>query len=520
MSPPAGFFRTIRLSVAVTCIAGLILAYCMISRAESSPSPHVPPGMVITTPYLSSEITGALRTIHEKMSQGVTPENNAAVWLVHIYGEDAFEPQLHDVTLEMLGIQTASPTSPLFVSVGEYVNSLEDIPAEKAAEQSNLVESQLLQGCGELWTAKEFPQLAGYLTANENALAALTIAADRPRYFAPLLAPELPSRLMSASLVMERRLPFLARLLAARALLRFDQQNFSGSLNDLMACHRLACLLAAGSPFDVSVAKAQVIDSTAFQAEKALLESGRLTAGQLADFRRLFATIPPFPPASQAADLGERAIIHQEIELLRSDKDSKIGFFEESDQETVDPKQIESLAESNWELAFQRADEIQDTVVAALATKERETQRKMFLALDQAYANWEATVDQKTRTFSSEVKKDRPGISRWIGENMAMSLRPNAYQRRASEDRLDVRRNLITVGLALEAYQREQQSFPATLADLVPRYLPSVPLDACTDAPFVYFPQDGNQARLMSLGTNRVDDAGENYNDDVELKLR
>src|SRR5690606_16363333 len=99
------------------------------------------------------------------------------------------------------------------------------------------------------------------------------------------------------SLVVERRLPFLVRMLAARALLRFGEQDLTGCLTDLTACHKLASLLAAGSPFDVSVAKAQVIDSIAFQAERVLLEKGHLTLAQLRDFQTALRSLPEFPPA-------------------------------------------------------------------------------------------------------------------------------------------------------------------------------------------------------------------------------
>jgi len=489
--------------------------------SEIAPSPVAPPaGMVLTTPQISSEIPGVLRDLHVQLSKGLKPAENAVIWLMQIYGEEALDAPLHDVTLEMLGIEKMPAESPLFVSVDQYVQSL-NLTVEQRGETAGIVDEQLREGSQGLWTAQEKPELAGYLRANEKALNTLLVAANRPRYFAPLLAPELPSRLMSASLVVERRLPFLARMLAARAVLQFSEDNLDGTLADLRACHRLANLLANGSPFDVSVAKAQVIDSTAFWAERALLECGQLTGPQLAQLQHgLTDSLSRFPSVAMAAAIGERALLHQEIELLKTDPESRIGFFEESEHKTVDPAQLMSLADCDWKLAYRRADEIQDAIVAALRVKDRNSQQALFSKLDQAYAEWEATVDQKTVNFSEEIQKDRDSASRWVGENMAMSLRPNYYQRRASADRQEVRRDLVTIGIALERYQREKGEFPAALENLVPEYLGLIPADACTDAPFIYSRLAADQARLISLGRNRVDDAGKIYNDDVELKLR
>jgi len=523
-----GVARSLTLPCWLALLAALVGGIVSVDCSEAAepivsgiapPPVALPAGMILTTPQISSEITGALRDLHVKLSKGVKPEENAVVWLMQIYGEEALDAPLHDVTLEMLGIEKMPAESPLFVSVDQFVQSL-DLAAEQRDETAGKVDEQLRAGSQGLWTAQEKPELAGYLKANEKALNTLLVAANQPRYFAPLLAPELPSRLISASLVVERRLPFLARLLAARAVLQFGDNDMDGTLADLQACHRLANLLADGSPFDVSVAKAQVIDSTAFWAERALLESGRLTGPQLVQLQRgLTYSLSRFPPVHIAAAVGERAIVHQEIELLKTDPESQIGFFEESEDQNIDPAQLMSLADCDWKQAHQRADEIQDAIVAALEVKDRSSQLALFSKLDQAYAKWEATVDQKTVNFSKEIQNDRNGVSRWVGENMAMSLRPNYYQRRASADRQETRRDLITIGIALEKYQREKGEFPPALENLVPEYLGLIPVDACTDAAFIYSRLAADQARLTSLGRNRVDDAGQMYNDDVELKL-
>lgn len=62
-------------------------------------------------------------------------------------------------------------------------------------------------------------------------------------------------------------------------------------------------------------------------------------------------------------------------------------------------------------------------------------------------------------------------------------------------------------GLAVERYRVEHQQLPKTLADLIPQYLPSVPLDPYMNAPLRYL-VTSTGFRVYSLGDNQADDQG------------
>ena len=63
------------------------------------------------------------------------------------------------------------------------------------------------------------------------------------------------------------------------------------------------------------------------------------------------------------------------------------------------------------------------------------------------------------------------------------------------------------VALVLEAYRDKAGQYPATLADLVPHYLPTMPLDYSTGGPLRYKLIDGKPL-LYGLGKDGVDDGG------------
>lgn len=61
--------------------------------------------------------------------------------------------------------------------------------------------------------------------------------------------------------------------------------------------------------------------------------------------------------------------------------------------------------------------------------------------------------------------------------------------------------------VAMHRYRLDHQHWPSALTDLVPRYLPDVPLDRFDGQPLRYR-LDGAQPILYSIGANRIDDGG------------
>lgn len=72
-----------------------------------------------------------------------------------------------------------------------------------------------------------------------------------------------------------------------------------------------------------------------------------------------------------------------------------------------------------------------------------------------------------------------------------------------------VRREAVRTLLALELHEREIGRYPASLDELVPKYLPDPPHDVMSGQPFVYrVAPDGKSFRLYALGYDAVDNGG------------
>ncbi len=505
-------------------VGGFATRLAVAAEDEKPVDRALPQGLVLKAQEIPKAAEGTLRTLNEQLSKDLRPQDNAGVFLVQALGESALAPDLVSDTFAMMGIVKLSKTAPRFISADEYIANLGTVPEEQQRVESLRLQQKLLPASEMLWGGaggtEEIPDLAAYLEANRGALDAIVAAADKPRYYVPLITADDPPRLLSASLAIERRLSFISRMLTVRALQRAAGGDFASALKDLTACHKLAFLLATGSPLDVSVAKAHVVDAIACRGEVALIESGKLTADAAKAFQETLAALPPLPTCDQAAQIGERAIIRQEIEFVKSDQQSVRSFFEPLKDEEFKKLEGKRLGAIDWDAAYARADELQDQLVKALATRDRAKQNELFQELDNSFADWEASADEVTKRMAETLDKDPKAASRSIGESMAMSLRPLYRQRRATDDRARVRRDMVILGLALTRAKLADGKYPAALDVLVRRKLvDEVPLDSHTDAPYVYRPSNGTGVFLISWGTNTQDDAGKDYNDDQILEL-
>lgn len=486
--------------------------------ADASPPAAWPEGLVTRTPEMPIGLEGSMLELNKSLSEGLQPEDNAAVLLVQLFGPSCFDSELRIGSLDMLGIRSVGKT-PRFQYIDAYVRA-QGVQADADVQtQSDELDAALNSAIDRPWSSEQFPRFAEYLEANKAALDLVLVAADRPRYYAPLLSLEQPMRLISASYSIEHRLPFLARCLTARALLRCSQQDYDAAWTDLMACHKLAALVIAGSPLDNSAAKAHVVDAMASHAELGIVISGKLPGTQAEALLQRLAKLPPLPTAEDAANRGERAVIHEELELLRNDEESRKGFFE-----TGTPEDLEQLkqilnTENYFQIALQTADAQQDKMVKLLSTRPRAELFEQIAISNEEFEKWNAGDADEEPKFAELATKDPESAARSIGEATAMALRTNPWQRRHTDERARMRHDIVTVGLALVAYRARHGEYPEDLGGIAPEIIAEVPVDVHSEKPFEYQRRTPGDVVLISLGSNQLNDAGAIFNDDLIVEL-
>ncbi|MDX9911262.1 MAG: hypothetical protein RBS39_05480 [Phycisphaerales bacterium] len=144
---------------------------------------------------------------------------------------------------------------------------------------------------------------------------------------------------------------------------------------------------------------------------------------------------------------------------------------------------------------------VASVVVAPRKEQQREYDRIMALVQDALAAEpWES--DEPLAVLQEE--SERSHSFRYLPVRFLMP----AFGRAITSARQgEADRNATLVAIALELYRREHGSYPTTLADLTPRFLPSVPRDPFDGQPLRYEVRDG-VAHVWSIGADRKDDGG------------
>lgn len=86
-------------------------------------------------------------------------------------------------------------------------------------------------------------------------------------------------------------------------------------------------------------------------------------------------------------------------------------------------------------------------------------------------------------------------------------LLPSLDRAGITAERVLVKRDAVQIAIGLELYRRKTGAYPQSLADLAPKYLPSIPLDPCDGKPMRYKLVDGRPL-IYSIGTDLKDDGG------------
>jgi hypothetical protein len=116
---------------------------------------------------------------------------------------------------------------------------------------------------------------------------------------------------------------------------------------------------------------------------------------------------------------------------------------------------------------------------------------------------------QEAERWESETERAYGGTKlNQIRHALTNLLRPVGLSMFTAVARSIARRDTADAGIAAELYRRDHGEFPAKLEELVPDYLPALPLDPFGGQPLRFRVDATGQLLIYSIGENGVDDRG------------
>jgi hypothetical protein len=439
------------------------------------------------------------------------PEDNAAVELLQVMWPLGIDATDLPAVCKALGIPDTPPADPLVEPTHDPAGKVSDDVFEKTLSQP--------------WTTAEHPDMAAWLMRHEAAIDRLVEAADRPRFWLPSssLLDGRPAMLFEMTLEPLRHLRSLSRFVLARALLHAGEGRHAAAWRDIRAVHRLGRLSVARESGPQTIMGHLVAIALMAHAEyvttRHLLGSPTLPPDVLAAIRRELDAGPPLPESADALVCERLACVDAVIWFARRVADGRLARARAINDANSTVLSLTLATSIDWNLVLERLNTSYDDVEAALRLP---TYAERRAALDRLTAptasarssssGWRATGDTLLGTCSRQYR------SALIADAVESLLLPGMRGVDGDTTRCRAVTTLTRTAAALAAWRADQPAdsppYPERLDDLVPRYLPAVPIDPFTDTPLIY-ERRGDGYLLASVGQNGVYDGGDDMNGDI-----
>ncbi len=473
-----------------------------------------PDTTVIDGPINPDGTINYLAYLNEKLSEGVTPENNFAVDVALTMGEDAWPSEaLREKVMKGLGIKMPAD-GPFFVRFPLFLGGKDVKRTPDGRGWDRVYDAS--EGP---WTAEQYPEVKHWLNEQDQALDRIVESVNqKDRYYFPLVvSEENPEAIEMALLPWLSQLRSIARSLKARAEWNIAAGELDNAWSDVQAMHRMANHTMRESHI-VSWLVGVSIHNMALSVVDDVLSSDRLTARfakrAIADSR----STAILPDIVVQLDVGSRL---GSLDALLHCWKGRGGVFELSEptyslmaKDGFDPNV--TLGESNRQM---------DRLIEAAGIPDP---RLRIQAMDQIDKEIGELYLHAIAMLGGDVKAIAAIRNQMLEGNVytvaaTYLFLGQTFVRPAPVVRVQVaaqmRLQLQPVALAIGGYHAEHGDYPPNLNALAPEYLDSLPIDFATGELPVYRVEDG-AAVVYSLGTDLEDDGGADGHPDGDIVFR
>lgn len=442
--------------------------------------------------------------LHQKSSAGITPENNAAVLLEQACGRAEMPLDLRRRYYQYLGM--AEPlASGKYLVLQEMFAQQETNSPQPRGEKFQILLDEMTTAQARPWSRTEFPRVAKWIDLNVEPLKLIEQASRRTEYYAPLVT---SGSLLDAPLPLAQNMRTVARLLVTRAMLRISDGDLDGAARDLLTCHRLASLLGQNTTL-IGALTAISLDAAASQGDQVWLAQP-LTVEQIRRFQSEFQKLPEIGHIAPTLDLHERVTNLDSLQSFWTGKLDSAGKTRNL-----------RLVRIDINAAFRRVNDHYDSLRGILQSEDSRARQT-------ALANLHDTLKQRAQESVAPLRlavnyiwNSRTTVTTSTTEVLLLLTAPVATQAQSADDRSRMRRQLVSLALALAEYRVKHGGYPDTLEALKPEFLKQIPLDSYISSPLIYRIHPEGYV-LYAVGPNEKDDGGQSRDgrvDDVAFEV-
>jgi hypothetical protein len=472
---------------------------------------------VVTGPVDSSGHIDFAAAANERMSKGVTAENNANVAIWRALGPNPpGGGRMPAGFFEKMGMQTPPAAGAYFVGLRPF--------ADRAAPgQANFAFDAMTKLSARPWAAQENATIQGWLQANEKPMAALAEAVKRTHYYNPVI-PETTAQgskgIMSSLLPGPQACREVAGAFACRAMLYLGHNQPAAAWNDLLTCHRLGRLVGRGGTL-IEGLVGMAIEQIACRADIAFLDRVKPDAKSIEMCLKDLLALPPLPDVAEKVDVLERYSFLDTVMLLNRYGVAHLTNLADGQPAGPPAFNDDILNGIDWNPALETANKYYDRLTAALREKDRPTRNQKLTEVENDLHKLKSSL-QGGAAAATLRNPAMPATTRGadLGSLLVTLLMPAARKVQDASDRATQSYQNVITAYACVWYHRFNGKYPDKLADLVPTYLNQVPKDIFTGKDLLYI-GGVNGFSFHSVGPNGFDDSGDSTppRDDIGVRI-
>jgi hypothetical protein len=356
----------------------------------------------------------------------------------------------------------------------------------------------------------EWPEIVAYLDSSREVIDLALRGAAKPGLGAELALPPgvdggATSAWESSMLLHSVRLDTVNPIIALMALLRED-------------AYRAA---AEGRGHDVVRNIGAILDMATQLRESPFLLNDQVAYGALARAATVVASVLEVAPHSLSdEDLlalahrlssfaggsitirteGERAIFHDVVQRTFTDDGRGDGRLTSAGEQ-----HLRSLTGSH-QMDDSTVAVLAGPLAGAIAPGRRTTVELYDRMMDSALREAAKPLYARTEYPDAVLSKDLEAYERTAAIPIHL-LMPALTAMGMVTETVTLRRDAALAAIALELFHRQKGHYPPTLQELVPQFLPAVPMDRFDGGPLKYVLRDGKPL-IYSVGKDGVDDGG------------
>lgn len=448
-----------------------------------------PETTVLLKPLRSDGGVDYVADLNQRMSSGVTPDNNAAVPLLRVTGSKILGKHAEQYC-QMLGIPLVPPegvTSP---------QEFEVPPKQFELRETRMNEYDFV--FSHPWKASEYPVMARWLDQHATQLELVEQAAEKSHFYTPLISDDVncPS-VLTTLLPQAQSMRDICRWVSMRCMFRLEQGRLQEAIADVRRIHRLAQLQGQGQTL-IEGLVSFAIETHARRAAIQILQSSALTPELASELQQEVESWTPLVTVADKMDVAERWMFLDSVCGLARDPQILVLDDVESQAQLRKLALVDGVIDEALKLGNRRYSEI----VAALRF---ETPAQRWNAIQKIEGQIQLlrkkhSAPRSLLTFylgSSTTK------GQLLGELMLVFSLPAFSQFEVASERSLSNKGLLKVGIAVRRFHLQEGKLPKSLDSLSPKYLTSLPVDRMTGEPLRYF-QDGSVFRISCSGQDGV----------------